>query len=292
MPKVSVIIPTYNRSGYLNEAIQSVLFQDYTDWEIIVTDNASTDDTEQLMKSYNDERILYYRNDENIGVVANYNKALKLATGEYIHVFCDDDKMEQGAIKSKVEILEKYPNVGLVHSDINIMDTDSNITPDAHWATMVWSKWSFYHSGDRLFPKREYHKFLLRIFNIISMPAVMFRRSAIKDVGYFDEGSKYIIDWQYWLKLTLFWDVYFIDKKLVSYRIHDRNMIKEISKDHMEDEIKYMQQSLKRDFDKKLLTKQTYFNELVRRSAFYRNHNYPMLLKFIVKRSVLDTFKF
>ena len=90
-PFFSVVIPTYNRSDYLNVAIKSVLRQSFNDYEIIVSDNASTDDTEKICKSFKNKRIKYFKNSTNIGISRNIYKVIKLASGNYIFTLGDDD---------------------------------------------------------------------------------------------------------------------------------------------------------------------------------------------------------
>ncbi|HAK80314.1 MAG TPA: glycosyl transferase, partial [Runella sp.] len=145
MKKVSVIVPTFNRATYLKVAIESILKQKYKNLEIIITDNASTDNTIEIVEAFNDERIIYYRNPENIGIARNHNKALELCTGEYIQLFSDDDIMLPGCIQKKVDIFNRFQSVGLVHSDINIINSSGVITSESHWAKKAWKKWSNLH---------------------------------------------------------------------------------------------------------------------------------------------------
>lgn len=92
-PKISIMIPTYNRAHYLVDAIESSLAQDYPNFEVIVSDNASTDGTEESVKKYlSDPRFRYYKNDKNLGSGPNYEKLLYVyATGEYGNYLTDDD---------------------------------------------------------------------------------------------------------------------------------------------------------------------------------------------------------
>ncbi|MGC8706738.1 MAG: glycosyltransferase family 2 protein, partial [Desulfurella sp.] len=84
-PKVTIAIPAYNQAKYIKQAIDSALNQDYPNLEVIVSDDASLDDTRQIVKEYNDKRLKYYRNEKNIGRVANHRKLLyEYATGEYV----------------------------------------------------------------------------------------------------------------------------------------------------------------------------------------------------------------
>ncbi len=107
-PKISILIPTYNRSVMLKDCIESVLKQDYPDLEVVVSDNASVDDTPEMMKQYaGDKRVRYYRNEKNLGVIPNWKKLLyDYATGEYGKLLCDDDYLEDREhLKKGVELM-------------------------------------------------------------------------------------------------------------------------------------------------------------------------------------------
>lgn len=118
MPKVSVVIPTHNRSSLLRRAIQSVLDQTYQDFEIIVVDDASTDDTEAVVKGFADERIRYVRHSENRGEAASRNTGIRLAKGEYIAGHDDDDVWLPPKLEKQVKAFEKAsPKVGVVSPD-------------------------------------------------------------------------------------------------------------------------------------------------------------------------------
>ena len=115
--KMSVGIPTYNRRDKLKKAIDSILSQDYDNIEIIVSDNASTDGTEELMKQYEqDSRIIYTRNKENLGPPANGKQAYLKATGEYYMVLCDDDIVVGKTFFSKaIKLMEENKNIVFTH---------------------------------------------------------------------------------------------------------------------------------------------------------------------------------
>jgi glycosyltransferase involved in cell wall biosynthesis len=286
MPKVSIIIPAYNRSRYLKLSIKSIIEQDFQDFEIIVSDNASTEDLSQIITTFNDNRIIYHKNKTNVGMTMNHNKALELCSGEYIHIFSDDDLMLDHCIKNKVKVLEEYPTVGLVHSDINIIDSEGRVTSKAHWASLIWKKWEIVHSKSKFFSKEDYHKYLYRIHNIISMPSVMIRRSVIDKIGFMDPEIKYFIDWQYWLKITLFWDVFYLNQKLVSYRSHDSNVFKEMSKEIIFNELNYIKFALKRDFSNDLIVKENKFWDTLQKNNFYKDYSYFKIVKLSLKKLI------
>ncbi len=118
--KVSILIPTFNREDYLPRAVESALKQDYPDIEVIVSDNASTDGTEEVVKKYDDNlRFKYFRNKENIGMVANWRKALnKYATGKYFMILSDDDYLiDDRYISKAVKLIETENDVVMVYAN-------------------------------------------------------------------------------------------------------------------------------------------------------------------------------
>ena len=116
MPRVSVIIPTYNRAGYLCESIESVLTQTYTDYEIIVVDDGSTDDTEEVLQLWIADGTIHYVWQENRGESAARNHGIELAIGEYIAFLDSDDLFMPTKLEEQVAYLDNHPEVGMAHS--------------------------------------------------------------------------------------------------------------------------------------------------------------------------------
>src|SRR5688572_5841450 len=101
-PKVSVLIPTYNYAHYLDEAIKSVLNQTFSDFELIIVDDKSSDNTSEVVQKFlSDPRVSFYINDENLGLVHNFNRCLEYAKGDYIKFLMADDIFNE-------QLLEKY----------------------------------------------------------------------------------------------------------------------------------------------------------------------------------------
>src|SRR5688572_27397135 len=116
-PKVSVIIPSYNSAAYMDEAIQSVLNQTFENFELIIVDDCSPDNTDSVVQKYlGDKRVSYYKNSSNLGLGGNWNKALKYAKGDYIKFLCSDDKFHPQLLEKFVVIMDEYPQVSLVSS--------------------------------------------------------------------------------------------------------------------------------------------------------------------------------
>jgi glycosyltransferase involved in cell wall biosynthesis len=126
-PLVSVITPTYNRPEYLKEALTSAVRQKYKNIEIIVSDNCSPQNIQEIIDSFGDSRIRYSRNETNLGMFPNTIKTFKMAQGKYVACLLDDDMWEEEFLEKLVPILEANPNLALAFSDHYIMDAKSEI---------------------------------------------------------------------------------------------------------------------------------------------------------------------
>src|SRR5690349_8083201 len=116
-PNVSVLVPTYNYARFLDKAIQSVLRQTYKNFELIIVDDNSTDDTDQVVQKYlADERVSYHKNSSNLGLPGNWNKCLSLAKGTYIKFLMADDEFHPTMLEKFTAILDQFPCVSIVTS--------------------------------------------------------------------------------------------------------------------------------------------------------------------------------
>jgi glycosyltransferase involved in cell wall biosynthesis len=124
MPLVSIGLPVYNGENFLAEAIEAILNQTFTDFELIISDNASTDRTEEICRKYaaKDSRILYSRNDRNLGAIANYNLVFERSSGRYFKWAAHDDLIATAFLERGVEVLERKPEVVLWFPGIGYMD--------------------------------------------------------------------------------------------------------------------------------------------------------------------------
>jgi len=216
-PKVSIVIPTYNRAGYVKEAMQSVLNQTFVDLELVIVDDTSTDQTTQAVEGFKDKRIRYHRNSENIGITKNWNKSVELARGEYIVVFHDDDLMLPENIARKTDILDKNTNVGMVCSSAQIIDGQGNISGfwDVHRGV---EKNNIIENGYLCFKK------LFLGVNFICAPSVMARKECFDRLGRFDVRLPFTSDWEMWMRICLFYDLAYIAEPLIKCRLHSTNV--------------------------------------------------------------------
>ncbi|MDE5096162.1 MAG: glycosyltransferase [Trichodesmium sp. St11_bin5] len=215
-PKVTVCLPTYNSGEFLRYAIDSILEQTFTDFELIISDDCSTDNTPEIIRSYleKDSRIQYLQNSHNLGLFPNWNRCLESASGEYITVFAQDDVMLPKNLEQKVKILEKYQNVGLVTSSIMVVDSDNNY--------LNWD-WANYDE-DSLVNGEEWVKKNLGKANPICCPFVLIRRYILEKVGgKFNDNYLFAGDLELWLRIALVADLYFVKEILGYYRWHKEN---------------------------------------------------------------------
>jgi len=124
MPRVSIGMPVYNGERFVRQAIDSVLGQTFADFELIISDNASTDDTEKICRAYarRDPRIRYFRNETNIGAARNFNRVFRLSSGEYYKLANADDACAPDLVASCAGVLDRYPEVVLCYAQTTLID--------------------------------------------------------------------------------------------------------------------------------------------------------------------------
>lgn len=127
-PLVSITTPTYNRaSGHLRDAIASALAQTYENIEIIVSDNCSSDNTEELVRSIDDPRVVYHRQETNVGYLRNFNFCVDQARGEYFLMLHDDDLIDPDLVETCVAAAADRPDVGVIHTGVRLIDGDGGL---------------------------------------------------------------------------------------------------------------------------------------------------------------------
>jgi len=220
-PLVSICIPTYNAEKYIIETLISIAKQTYKNIEIIIGDNASSDNTEQLVKSFikeHDLQILYYKNTENLGYSGNCNKLIGLANGEFIAIYHSDDIYVSTIVEEQVNILVDNTNISgcfTLHSVI-----DSNSVESKRWFDKLKHKKcvdvTFY----------DYNKYIDMIINHSQnpffCPSSMVRKEAYNSVGGYNPEINFIEDQDMWFRLLENNQLAIINKKLVKYRIHEQ----------------------------------------------------------------------
>ena len=211
--RVTVGIPTYNRSGLLKEAMESVLAQTFTDFRLLVSDNASEDDTAQVVRSFGDDRIEYVRSDRNIGPEGNFRRVLELADTELLLILPDDDLLYPDHLRAAVEVLDRYESVGLAHTAFDVIDDRSRVTRSVSPVTRL--------AGVGQEPGQEALKRLMVADWPIGFSSVVYRTKAIVDAGGIRPEEEPFGDIQLWMRIALDWDFGYIAKPLAGFRVHE-----------------------------------------------------------------------
>jgi glycosyltransferase involved in cell wall biosynthesis len=131
-PRISVGMPVYNRDKYVGAAIEAHLNQSCADFELVITDNASTDRSEEICRSYaaRDSRVKYYRNPQNLGAAGNYRRCFELSTGEYFRWTPSDDSVSPNLHERAMEVLDQDPSVMVAYGRTKLIDAEGNILRD------------------------------------------------------------------------------------------------------------------------------------------------------------------
>lgn len=216
MPKVSICIPTYNRVHYLTYAVQSVLAQTYGDFELIICDDASPDNTAEVVKGWDDPRIRYIRHPQNIRRSRNMRSGFEAATGEYFIKFDDDDALCPEFLEKTVAVLDTHPEIDFVCTSHWIIDGNSDRDETATVENaQKWGK-------DRL-SAGQIPDLTLQTFQYQSLQvgSSLFRREALQEVDFMRPEADGCEDFDLLVRLAIAGKQgYFIPEYLMEYRIH------------------------------------------------------------------------
>jgi len=204
MPKVSVIIPTYNRENYICNAIDSVLNQTYRDFEIIISDDGSTDNTKKVLKKYNNSIKYYYQ--DNGGEASARNFGIKLASGEYIAFLDSDDIWLEQKLEKQMDYIEKT-NADLVYCSMFIMEKGIIDYKKKKPANPAISFLDLLLGGKS-----------------ITTPTILAKKQCMQNIGLFDETFKLACDYEMWLRFSLVYKIAFINQAFAIYRRHSDNL--------------------------------------------------------------------
>ncbi|MFN6531279.1 glycosyltransferase family A protein [Nostoc sp. ChiSLP03a] len=213
--KVTIAIPTYNRSELLKASLESALAQDYRDYQVLVLDNASDDDTEAVVRLFADPRITYVRNETNIGIFGNWQLAVELNSSPYLSILSDDDILLPNFIRESVLALDNHPRVGLSVAQAGFIDINGATLHLTGTELSDKLPEGLISGLDFIHQIVDGQKWILRT------SAVMFRADALNAVGVFDlTHTKYLLDLNLYLRMAAQFDFFFIAKELAQVRFH------------------------------------------------------------------------
>ena len=204
-PRISVIIPAYNSAKWINEAINSVLAQSFTDLEIIVVDDGSSDDTEQVLTHWIAARQIRYIKQANMGVSAARNCGVREACGDYIAFLDADDLFAPDKLGKQLALFEKQPNLGFVHAHFSKFDEAGN---DLGLRDMSrFSGW-------------VYPQILLEWSAIMALPTLMLPKRVFEEVGGFDESVRWGEDIDLYIRIVRRYPIDLVPEVLCKVRVH------------------------------------------------------------------------
>jgi glycosyltransferase involved in cell wall biosynthesis len=219
VPRVSICIPTYNRANIIAATVDTILAQSYTDFELVVVDNCSTDGTQEIINGIKDSRLRFVRNEYNCGLILNQNRAIEEGQGEFIAVLHDHDFYHPDLVKRSVDILDGNPGVGVVCSGMHLVDPDQ---PERIIRTDI-QPWAPVMSG------KEMRRIMMREWNSpIAAPTAMVRRRCYEEAGTFIAEYGGAADRELWLRIFRKWDCAYIAEPLAKLR--DRYIISSYNK--------------------------------------------------------------
>jgi len=229
--QVSVILPNYNHEHYLQQRIKSILDQSYQDFELIIIDDASTDESTAILETYKSHSKVshYIHNEKNSGSpFLQWQKGIELAKGNYIWIAESDDFAEPSFLEQTVRLMEEMPQAGLVYTDSQIIDADNNKQElwsnhkNIFFNTERWSG-NYVNKG-----RNEVVDYLLYKTTIINASAVLFRARFLKDPNYLEDLRTYknAGDLCTYIHLAFQGDLAYIGLPLNNYRMHTENITK------------------------------------------------------------------
>lgn len=256
-PLVSIILPTFNGEEYISKSIQSIINQTYTNWELIIVNDCSTDNTKNIINKFSmqDSRIRILNNVKNIKLPESLNLGFKEANGEYYTWTSDDNEYYPQAIEKMVEFLNKNEDFGMVYAICHLLNCPKNQID-------IWGE----------VPATIQN---LIEFNVCAA-CFMYRKSVAEYIGEYDTNSFLAEDHDYWLRIRLNYKIGNINEVLYDYRLHPKSLTSSCKNKarllSLKLGIKYSQLFASKYFDKK-----KYISEKIYISEIGLNHDFQAL---------------
>jgi len=213
-PLVTIVIPAYNHEQYVSQAIESVLDQHYTEWELLVINDGSTDNTGKECEKYAGHERVQVIHQENIGLSNTLNKALDLAKGDYFGFLPSDDLFYPEKLLVQVDFLELHKELAGVGGKQTLIDHQGSPLKDKDM-----EEWFSYIPSSRA-------DFLLKLLerNFVPAPSMLLRTNIVRDVGGFDPECKFMQDYDLWFRILKHHDMKILPRPLIYYRWHGKNL--------------------------------------------------------------------
>jgi glycosyltransferase involved in cell wall biosynthesis len=213
-PKVTFIVPCYKLAHLLPECVESILAQSFQDFEILIMDDCSPDNTPGVARSFTDPRVRHIRNEPNLGNSSNYNKGIALAKGKYVWLISADDRLRRPYVLERyVRLMEAHPEVGLVCCPA--MELKAGMETGVEHGVAA--------TRDTIFKGHDFAEKLSR-YNCVVVASVMVRKTCYDRFGGFPLDLGYAGDWYLWCLFALHSDVAYFAEPMTNYRMHENSM--------------------------------------------------------------------
>ena len=203
-PKINVIMSVYNGEKYLGEAIESILNQSFTDYEFIIVNDGSTDNSLKIIQSYHDKRVCLINNETNIGLTKSLNKAIEQARGEYIARQDADDISLPNRLEEQMRYLIQYPETALLGTSIYIINEGGKV---------LGKKIASTNPRDSLLKSNQFNH-----------GSTMFKSKVVRELGGYNELLLYCQDYDLWLRMAKHHEVKNLKQVLYKLRSHNENV--------------------------------------------------------------------
>lgn len=205
--KVSVLLPSYNHEKFVGAAIESVISQSFSDFELLIGDDGSTDHTADVVLSYSDPRIVFFPHQKNFGATFNHRFLLEKAKGQYVALINSDDLWLQNKLEKQVQYLDEHPNVVMC----------------AGWAKFIDENGNEIDIGDNIFeqPNRTQAEWIEHFFshgNCICHPSVLVRREIYEKLGFYNLALRQLPDFEMWVRMIHEGEFYIFQEPMVAHR--------------------------------------------------------------------------
>ena len=210
VPLISVVIPSYNHAKYIRKAMESVLAQDFGDFELLISDDSSSDNSWEVITGFSDPRIRSFRQQQNLGPVGNLVFLIKEACGKYVALLNSDDVWGPGKLSKQVVVMESQPTLGACFTWADLVDVQGlEITgPEAIWNDVFRQ------------PNRTQGQWLRHFFfkgNCLCHPSILARKEIYETVGFYNPGLKQLPDFEMWIRLVKHYPIHVIQENLVAH---------------------------------------------------------------------------
>jgi glycosyltransferase involved in cell wall biosynthesis len=224
-PDVSFVIPCYKLGHLLTECVNSILIQSFANFEILIMDDCSPDNTSEVSQSFNDSRVRHIRNEQNLGHLRNYNKGINLSRGRFVWLISADDYLRKPYVLERyVELMDANPQVGFVFCGGMRVQNGNETEP---LSTTV------HGDQDRILNGHEFLKTLMN-WNSVLAASGMVRRECYEKITIFPVNMPWAGDWYLWLVFALHFDVGYLAEPMVCYRGHEMSMTTKLTREKLD----------------------------------------------------------